>query len=238
MKITVINGNTHHGSTWHCMDLFRQEISKYDEVQIKEIVLPKDIPDPCVGCFTCFYKGEQACPHSEKISTVVAAMEEADLIIMTSPVYAMDVTGGLKILLDHLSFMWLSHRPNPAIFHKVGLTIVTTAGAGLSHTTKTMKNSMNFWGFKKVYSFKKVVAAMKWEDVTEKNKLKIQKRVAKQAKNIYLTVHRIDKMRHPIFKRIFFNIMSGMQKTNTWNPYDRSHWETQGWLSGSKPYKK
>ncbi|HWT75237.1 MAG TPA: NAD(P)H-dependent oxidoreductase [Mobilitalea sp.] len=236
MKITVINGNTRHGSTWHCMDLFRRELEKYEEIQLKEISLPKDMPHHCVGCFSCFYKGEQACPHYEAVHPIITALEEADLIIMTSPVYAFDVSGGLKALLDHLSYMWLSHRPNPAMFQKVALTITTTAGAGLSHTTKTMKQSLSFWGVKKVYTYKKAVAAMKWEDVTPKKKAEIEKAIAGKAKKIYRTVHNRNKIPYPLFGKFMFNIMKGMQKSNNWNPTDRKHWESQGWLEGSKPY--
>jgi len=236
MKLTVINGNMRHGSTWHCMDLFRQELMKYEEVQTKEITLPRDMPNLCLGCFNCFNKGEQTCPHSEAVHTIVTSLEEADLIIMTSPVYAGDVSGGLKALLDHLSFMWISHRPNPMMFHKTALTISTTAGVGLSHTTKTMQKSLSFWGVKKLYNFKKAVAADKWENVSPKKKAEIEKRVAKTAKKIYRTVHRKDKISYPFFKRFMFQMMKGMQKGNTWNLTDREYWEKQGWLSGSKPY--
>jgi multimeric flavodoxin WrbA len=238
MKITVISGNTRHGSTWHCMDLFCRELSKYEELQVREFVLPRDMPHLCAGCFSCFYKGERACPHSEAISPIIEALEEADLIMITSPVYAGDVTGALKALLDHLSFMWLSHRPNPAMFHKVALTIATTAGAGLSHTTKTMKSSLSFWGVKKVYTFKKVVAAMKWEEVSAKNKARIEKRAARLAKKINKTVHNMDRVSYPFIKRLLFQVMKGMQKGNNWNPTDRGHWEKQGWLSGTKPYSR
>jgi hypothetical protein len=122
------------------------------------------------------------------------------------------------------------------MFHKAALTIVTTAGMGHSHTTKTMKNSLAYWGIKKVFTYKKAVAAMKWEDVTEKKKVKIKKDIAKKAKKIYKYVHIIERRRYPIIKRFMFNIMKSMQKGNNWNPTDRKHWETQGWLSGSRPY--
>ena len=234
MKVTVINGNARHGSTWHCMDLFCQELSKYGEVQRKEIVLPKDLPQLCVGCFSCFYQGEHTCPHSQFVLPIIQAIEDADLIIMTSPVYACDVTGGLKVLLDHLSFMWMSHRPNPAMFHKAALTITTTAGAGLSHTTKTMKQSLTFWGTKKVFCFKKAVAAMKWEDV--KNKEKIEREITKKGKKIYQYLHNIDQRPYPIYQRFLFSIMKAMHKGNTWNPTDRNHWEELGWFAGMKPF--
>ena len=108
MKITIINGNQRHGSTWNCRELFLRELSRHEDLKIKEFTLPKDLPLFCAGCFSCFSNGEQTCPHSESVSPIVAALEEADLVIFTSPVYAMDVSGPMKSLLDHLCFMWMS----------------------------------------------------------------------------------------------------------------------------------
>ena len=44
MKITVINGNARHGSTWHSMDTLVKELSKYDETSVTEFFLPRDMP--------------------------------------------------------------------------------------------------------------------------------------------------------------------------------------------------
>ncbi len=141
MKVTVINGNARHGSTWHSTDAIIQELSRYGGVEKTEFMLPKDMPHFCVGCYSCFYKGEQACPHAQSVQPIARAILDADLVILTSPVYAMDVTGQMKALLDHLCYMWMSHRPNPRMFGKVGLTVATTAGAGLGHTGKTLRSS-------------------------------------------------------------------------------------------------
>jgi hypothetical protein len=122
------------------------------------------------------------------------------------------------------------------MFHKAALTITTSAGAGLSHTTKTMKSSLSFWGVKRVFSFKRGVAASKWDEVSAKNKVKIEKKIAGMARKIYKTVHNIESLPYPIPSRFLFRIMKAMQKGNNWNPTDRNHWEQQGWLSGTKPY--
>lgn len=236
MKITVLNGSMRHGSTWHCMDLIRQEIEKSEKVELSEFFFPKDMPHFCTGCFSCFYKGEEICPHAEYITPIVASIVQSDLLILTSPVYGMDVSGQMKALLDHLCFMWMSHRPNPQMFQKIGLTISTTAGAGLGHTTKTMRNSLKFWGVKKVYSYKFPVSAMKWSDVSEKKLAKMNRETKKLGARIARTVQNSSKLPGPVFRSLFFKMMTGMQKKNDWNPTDRKHWEAQGWLTGVKPF--
>ena len=236
MKITVINGSLRKGSTWSSMNAVVQELNKYEEIEITEFFLPKDMPHFCLGCYSCFLNGEDTCPHASYVGPVAKAITDADLVILTSPVYGLDVSGQMKALIDHLCFMWISHRPNPSMFDKVGLTVVSTAGAGLGHTTKTLKNSLTFWGVKKTYSLKARVSAMKWSEVSEKTKLKINKDAAKLAKRISKAVKNPKSLPQPLFRNIMFNLMSGAQKKNNWNKTDREHWEKQGWLSGNKPF--
>lgn len=236
MKIVVINGNARHGSTWHCKELLTETISKLTESQIAEFSLPKDMPHFCNGCFSCFFNGEETCPHASAVQPIVAVLEAADLVIMTSPVYGLDVSGQLKSLLDHLCFMWLSHRPNPKLFNTVGISLTTTAGAGLSHTTKTMQNSFKFWGLKKTYAVKFPVAASKWDEVSQKNRLKIEKKLERLAKKAVNAVEGIERKPSPAFRSMMFAIMKSMMKKNKWNPTDRIHWEAQGWLDGKKPF--
>lgn len=236
MKITVINGTMRHGSAWHCKDLLLEKISQLEETQVREFYLPKDMSNFCTGCFSCFLKGENSCPHADQIQPIVAALEEADLVILTSSVYALDVTGSLKALLDHLCFMWLSHRPNPKMFNTVGISFATTAGAGLTHTTKTMQNSLKFWGVKKRFASKQAVAAMKWSDITDKKRARIEKDMAQLAQKATKAVANIEHSSAPLFRKIVFKAMRKMMKKNDWNPTDRNHWEANGWLSGTKPF--
>ncbi len=236
MKITVINGNMRYGSTWHCTHEIIEELQKQVQTDVTEFSLPKDMPHFCNGCFSCIYNGEDTCPHNACIKPLVNAMIASDLIILASPVYGFDVSGQMKALIDHLCYMWMSHRPNPEMFQKVGLTVTTSAGAGLRHTTKTMKNSLVFWGIKKVYTFKFPVSAMQWSDVSEHNKAKIKRDARRLAVQISRSVRNSRKSFNPLFRSIFFRMMSGMQKKNDWNKTDRDHWENRGWLTGSRPF--
>ena len=236
MKIVVINGNSRHGSTWNSKELLLNAIRQHESIEVKDFVLPKDMPHQCLGCFSCFMRGEDKCPHADAVSPFVSAMEQADVIVLTSPIYALDVSGGLKSLLDHLCFMWVSHRPNPKMFKKVGVTVATTAGFGLGHASKTMRYSLQYWGTRRIYSLKMLVAAAKWEDVKDKTKRKAQRKSEKMAKSIVRSVKKVDRLQPNLFMRFMFWLMKSMMKKNTWNLTDRSHWETQGWLEGGNPF--
>jgi multimeric flavodoxin WrbA len=236
MKIAVINGNMRHGSTWHCLDLIRQELAKYAETEVKEFFLPRDMPHFCQGCYSCIQNGEATYPHAAAMHPIVNAITAADLVILTSPVYGLDVSGQMKALLDHLCYMWMSHRPNPRMFDKAGLTITTAAGVGQRHTTKTMRYSLRFWGVKKIFSFSKAVAAMKWSEIPARWQEKISKAASRLAAKIAKAVKNSDRLPNLLFRSVFFWMMAGMQKKNDWNGTDRNHWQNQGWLSGSRPF--
>ncbi len=236
MKITIINGTMRRGSTYHCADAVIGELANYDKTEVAEFFLPKDMPHFCTGCYSCFYNGEQTCPHYEYIKPIADEILKSDLIILTSPVYGFDVSGQMKALIDHMCYMWLSHRPNQAMFNKIALTVVTTAGAGLGHTQKTMKNSLKYCGVKKIFSYSSAVSAMKWDDVSEKKKEKINRDTKSLAAKIAKSVKNAEKLHNPLFRSFFFNLMKGMQKKNDWNKTDRNHWESLGWLNGSKPF--
>ena len=100
MKITVINGSMRRGSTWNSTQAILKELSKIQETQVTEFFLPRDMPHFCAGCYSCFYKGENTCPHAGAVQPIAQAILEADLVVLTSPVYGFDVSGQMKALLD------------------------------------------------------------------------------------------------------------------------------------------
>lgn len=48
---------------------------------------------------------------------------------------------------------WMIYRPLPEKFKKIGLVILTTAGASIRTTNKTMKSNLVFWGINRIYSY-------------------------------------------------------------------------------------
>ena len=51
MKIVIIHGQSHKGSTYHIAHMLAEKISS----DIKEFFLPKDFGEFCVGCTKCYY---------------------------------------------------------------------------------------------------------------------------------------------------------------------------------------
>ena len=112
MKITIVHGQNHKGSTYHIARMLAEKIVG----DITEFFLPKDFGDYCVGCTSCFKISERKCPHYQKILPISNALSEADVIILASPVYVYHASGPMKNLLDHYGYRWMIHRPEPGMF--------------------------------------------------------------------------------------------------------------------------
>lgn len=64
MKIVVINGQNHKGSTYHLGRILAEKISD----DITEFFLPRDFGEFCCGCTNCFAKSETLCPLTKNLS--------------------------------------------------------------------------------------------------------------------------------------------------------------------------
>ena len=62
MKIAIIHGQNHQGSTCHIARMLASRLSD----DVKEFFLPRDFGEFCVGCTTCFSETEAKCPHFER----------------------------------------------------------------------------------------------------------------------------------------------------------------------------
>ena len=229
MKIVLINGTNHKGSTYH----IARHLADKLQGETTEFFLPRDFDEFCLGCTTCFIKGEEYCPHHSKIEKITKALLEADVIILDSPVYVYHASGAMKALLDHYGYMWMSHRPEESMFKKQGVVISTAAGAGTRSTNKDMKDSLFYWGVARNYKFGMPVAATSWEQINEKKLKKIDKATTRIAKKI---IKRNGKAKPTIGAKLFFAIMRLLQK-NGWNPKDKEYWKEKGWTEKKRPWK-
>ena len=230
MKITVIHGQSHKGSTYH---IAKQLCDKLGG-EVTEFFLPKDFDCYCKGCTACFLKKESSCPDYEKLSPLTAALDSADVIILASPVYVMHATGAMKSFLDHYGYRYMVHRPEEKMFLKQAVCISTAAGGGMRSTIKDMADSTFFWGCARTYKLGVAVMETRWEMVKLKIKRKIEKKTDSIAKKI---LSREGKVKPTIKTRAFFSIMS-MAQRNGFNEADANYWKEKGWTNGKKPWRK
>lgn len=229
MKTIIIHGQSHKGSTYHIARILAEKIGG----EITEFFLPKDFGEFCVGCTRCFIDSETKCPHYEKLNPITKAIDEADVIILASPVYVYHATGAMKAFLDHYGWRWIVHRPEESMFKKQGVCISTAAGGGMKSADKDMADSLFYWGVAKIYKIGIAVAAINWKSVSEKKRKKIEKITDKISKKIK---NKNEKIKPGIKTKGFFHLMRMLQKKG-WNEKDVKYWAEKGWSKNKRPWK-
>lgn len=229
MKVTVIHGQNHKGSTFN----IAHKLAEKTGGEIKEFFLPKDFNEFCCGCTNCFVDSEKKCPHYEKLLPITNAIDEADLLIFASPVYAYHASASMKALLDHYAYRWMVHSPEGSMFTKQAVCISTAAGAGMKSTIKDMVDSLWYWGVAKIYKYGIAVSAASFETISEKKKKKIEKKTDSLAKKV---VRRNGKVKPDFKTKAMFFMMHLLQK-NGWNPRDVNYWKEKGWTEKLRPWK-
>ena len=234
MKAVIIYGIEHKGSTYNVVQLFKNQLDICDN-DLMEFFLPKDMPHFCIGCYNCFMKGEEFCPHQDYVTPIKEAIWNADLLILASPTYVLHVTGQMKAFLDHLAFQFMLHRPEKSMFSKTALVVSTAAGGGIRSAIKDMTGSLTYWGMSRIFTFGSAVSAAKWEEVTEKNRQKIERKVKNISNKIKV---KIRKSKPGLYTKGLFYIFRMVQKKFAFIPHDKEHWEKRGWLEEKRPWKE
>ena len=147
MKILIIHGSPRRGNTWNIVNRVREKINKEIDVNYEIIELSKMKIPMCTGCFNCILKSEEKCPHYESIKYINNKIDWCDAMIITSPVYSLQVSGQLKNFLDHMSYNF--HRPK--YFNKKALIITTTAGVNAKEISNYINEVLTFWGINTTY---------------------------------------------------------------------------------------
>ena len=199
MKYVIINGSPRKKNTWSMVKQAKSNLgedAEFEEIQLMKAKLPM-----CNGCFKCIMEGEDNCPHKEIVQAIIEKIKLADGLIITSPVYAMNVTGLLKNFFDHTAYLY--HRPE--FFDKKALIVVSTAGAGQKDVAKYIDETLRHWGFNKNYK------------ITDKISQKFRKDVSSK------------KLHTPkLMDLIFYNVWRAMALSEDPIEADAKYWESTG----------
>lgn len=229
MKITVINGTPVKGVTWNMKERFLDPFR--ESCEIKEFILPKDMPEFCVGCKNCFFKGEDRCPHTEYITPIWKAILETDLIVFAYPVYALRAPGSVKALLDHFCVHWMVHRPEKEMFSKNAVILTNSVGAPNTAAQKDVITSLTWMGISKIRRLGiGLMEGVIWPELSEKRKAFIYKKVdalSRQCMNL-------KKERMSFKVKLYFALCKKMHEAGLKNSkeafLDDLHYLNNGWI--------
>lgn len=230
MKIFLIHGQNHEGSTCHIGRMLAEKLGG----EVTEFFLPRDFGEFCVGCTGCFMKHESYCPHYDRLAPITKAMDEADVLIFTSPVYVYHVTGPMKSFLDHYGYRWMVHRPEGRMFRKQAVCISTAAGGGMRSANQDMADSLFYWGVAKIYRYGVAVRAVAYEQIPDKIKRQAEHKTSALVERIK---RKQGKVRPGIKTRMLFFVMHLVQRRG-FNEADRAWWTEKGWTGKKRPWKE
>ena len=231
MKITMMHGQNHKGSTYHIGRILAETLETEDN--ITEFFLPRDLNHFCLGCYTCI-EDEEKCPFYEEKKRIADAMEQADLLIFTTPNYCMAPSAPLKAFIDLFYQYWIPHRPRKHMFSKKAVVISTTAGMGAGQAIKTVKRTLAYWGVPYIKTYGVAVQASCWAEVKEDKKVKIMKDMVRLAGKI----KRASCGKPSPYIRLMFRMMVLSRKNQAGDvPAETVYWQKNGWLNGRIPWK-
>ena len=214
MKYLIINGSPRKKNTYAIVNQVKSNLNgEFEEINLIKQKIPM-----CNGCHKCIMESETECPHFEAINPIVEKIKASDGLIITSPVYAMNVSGLLKNFLDHTAYLY--HRP--PFFDKKALVVVSTAGAGKNKVANYIDETLRHWGVNKVY---KITVKCGGKDHLETSEIdKIAEEFRKDVES--------EKLHNPKFMDlIFYNVWRVMALDEDAIRPDKEYWESTGLVS-------
>lgn len=229
MRAAVLYGNGRHGTTWQLTRLFLDSLG---DARATEFFLPRDFGRCCTGCMACVVRGEDACPHRAALLPILTAIDEAEVIVLASPVYVMGESGAMRQVFEHFAYRWMVHRPERQMFAKVGVCIATAAGPCTGGVLKSMARQLFFQGVPKVFQWGEAVGGG-WEYMDETRREKLRQKAARLAGKVE---GRVGRASPGLKTRALFGVMRQLQKRG-WEGQETAYWDAQGWLGKERPWK-
>ena len=231
MKVVLIHGQNHKGSSYHIGRMIADKMQGTKE--ITEFFLPRNLNHFCLGCYNCI-EDDAKCPFYDDKRKIMDAVEAADVLIFTTPTYCMHASAPMKSFMDLTFTYWMVHRPRKCMFSKRAVVVSTAAGTGMKSAMKDITNTLFYWGVPNIKSYGVAVQAMSWDGVNEKKKAKIEKDTEKLARKLSAG----EKPSVGIKTRFMFKVMGAMQSAGMGSsPAEKEYWEQNGWLGKKRPWK-
>jgi multimeric flavodoxin WrbA len=183
----------------------------------------------CQGCRTCFDKGEERCPYQDSLQAIKARMNEADGLIVASPVYVNDVSGVTKNWMDRLAYV--CHRPEFA--GKCAYLLATVGQGPASHALRTLKMALGTWGCHIVGQ-----AGFKTGALMDANEMesRYQHATNRIAQALFDAVHEQRFAKPSFLSLMTFKIQQQYWQRTTDDSIDSEYWRTRGWTDPDQEF--
>ncbi len=230
-KIVVLMGSPRKGNTFRACEEFREHLQKVCPAEFEYVWLKDAHIEPCKGCFVCFPRGEDKCPHrADDVRNIVQKMEDADGVIFATPVYSWNVSGVMKNFIDRISYT--GHRPRFA--GKPVFFLTTTGMMGAGEVLKYMKKIAWAWGFECAGTAGLITPnGMVPRYRAEMNTKLLEKGARKFSAGLLRTTRKSPGIMDVI---LFHSGRGAISQLEAVSPADYRHWKSRGWFSPDAKY--
>ena len=136
MKFIGINGSPRKG--WNTHTLVEETLKgAADKGAGTELINLYDLSfKGCISCFGCKRIGGPArCAVKDELKPVLEKIEEADGLVIGSPIYIGELSSSTRALIERLTFQYISYSKDrkPALDKKIQVGLIFTMNVGESH---------------------------------------------------------------------------------------------------------
>ena len=119
--VILVGSMRKNGNTARLAQSFAEGAEKNNNVEI--ISVADYVVNPCIGCNSCFTRKGNKCFQNDDMVQIYEKLQNADIVVIASPVYFYGISAQLKAIVDRL------HTPMRNTFHikKLGLLLVGAA---------------------------------------------------------------------------------------------------------------
>lgn len=129
MKVVAFNGSPKaNGNTYQAIEIVAKELAKKD-IEVEIVHVGNQVIRGCMGCGQCFKNRNNKCVFDDDlVNDWIAKIDEADGIILASPVHYAGISGTMKSFLDR-AFYTLGANGN-SLRNKVGVSLAAVRRSG------------------------------------------------------------------------------------------------------------
>jgi multimeric flavodoxin WrbA len=143
MRVTAINGSPRREGNCHQALARMGEELKNEGIDLEILHVGHKAIRGCMACGECGKRRDGTCVYGEDpVNEAIAAMREADGIILASPVYYSGVAGTMKSFLDRC--FYVAGSSGGLFRHKAGAALVAVRRSGGSSTLDCLNHYLSY----------------------------------------------------------------------------------------------